>query len=59
MLQEPVEAVASAERNVNMVDSTGENSNYIRAPLGMILFVYLCIMRITCLILMAKCRILS
>ncbi|XP_062169442.1 centromere protein C-like isoform X3 [Alnus glutinosa] len=33
MLQEPVEAVASAERNVNMVDSTGENSNYIRAPL--------------------------
>jgi hypothetical protein len=52
MLQEPVEAVASPERNVNMVDSTGENSNYIRAPLGMILFVYLFIMRSTCLILM-------
>lgn len=56
---EPVEAVASPERSVNMVDSTGETSNYIRTPLGMIIFVYLCIMRSTCLILMTKCWILS
>jgi hypothetical protein len=59
MLQEPVEAVASPECSVNMVDSTGENSNYIRTPLGMILFVYLWIIRSTCLILLIKCWILS
>ncbi|GLT71242.1 hypothetical protein SLA2020_432760 [Shorea laevis] len=35
MGQEPVEAVASPERSVNMVDSTGETSNYIRTPLDL------------------------
>ncbi len=57
MLQEPVEAVATPQTDVNMADATGENLNDIQSILGMIMLICLCIMRNTRVMSMTKSQI--
>ena len=57
MLQEPVEAVASPQPDLNMADATDEILNDIQSMLGMIVCFCLCIVRNTFVMLMAKSQI--
>lgn len=57
MLQEPVEAVASPQPDLNMADATEEVLNDIQSMLGMIVFFCLCIGRNTFVMLMARSQV--